>query len=143
MEQGKAGYAGESFPSDKVRDALMCGLDIFMRNCEFAQRIVGWMSNPSHGGQWYTVVNADPTDSVPLNIILFRAKVNTPFPPSDATATPRLLHAINSQRLIYVTATSWEGVGALRIAVSNWRTGLEGARDFEAVVEALSGAMRA
>ena len=54
------------------------------------------------------------------------------------SSTTRLLHAINRQRLIYVTPTSWAGVGALRIAVSNWRTGLEGDGDFEAVITALS-----
>lgn len=118
-------------------------VDIVKRNCEFAQRIAGWMSDPSRGGQWYTVINIEPsTATVPLNIVLFRGKEETPFPPSDAKSTPRLLHAINSQRLVYVTATSWEGVGALRIAVSNWRTGLEGDQDYEVLVKALSGAMR-
>jgi hypothetical protein len=120
----------------------MCGVDIVARNCNFAQEIAGWMSDRSQGGQWYTVINADPNHSVPLNIVLFRSRPDTPFPPHDAASTPRLLHAINSQRLIYVTATSWEGVGALRIAVSNWRTGLEGDADYDAVVGALSGAMR-
>lgn len=100
------------------------------------------MSDPIEGGRWYTVINIETTTaSLPLNIVLFRAKEETPFPPSDSTSTPRLLHAINTQRLVYVTATSWDGVGALRIAVSNWRTGLEGNGDYEALVKALSGAM--
>lgn len=100
------------------------------------------MSDPIEGGRWYTVINIETTTaSLPLNIVLFRAKEETPFPPSDSTSTPRLLHAINSQRLVYVTATSWDVVGALRIAVSNWRTGLEGNGDYEALVKALNGAM--
>lgn len=100
------------------------------------------MSDPLAGGQWYTVVNVSPQESsVPLNIVLFRGTDASLFPASDPTSTTRLLHTINKQRLIYVTPTTWGGVGALRIAVSNWRTGLQGDGDFEAVVKALSGAM--
>lgn len=107
------------------------------------------MSDPAAGGKWYTVVNAvdspnDPTKTarVPLNIVMFRGSEVSDFSPTEPTSTTRLLHAINRQRLIYVTPTSWAGVGALRIAVSNWRTGLDGEGDFEAVVKALSGAMQ-
>lgn len=106
------------------------------------------MTDPTKGGKWYTVVNAvqgatEParSTSVPLNIVLFRGSRDSGYPPSDTTSITRLLHAINRQRLIYVTPTNWAGVGALRIAVSNWRTGLEGDGDFEAVVKALSAAM--
>jgi hypothetical protein len=132
----------------KLVDLIIRHVDIVRRNCAFAQRICEWMSDPEAGGKWYTVVNAinHPTElsaaSVPLNIVMFRGSQESGFPPSDSASTTRLLHAINKQRLIYVTPTSWAGVGALRIAVSNWRTGLDGDGDFNAVVEALTVAMQ-
>ncbi|KAJ9095675.1 hypothetical protein QFC21_005547 [Naganishia friedmannii] len=135
MEQGRDGYT-----------------DIVKRNCEFAQRIARWMTDSEAGGQWYTLINALPaasnpsttptTTTVPLNIVLFRGSETSPFPSTDKSSATRLLHAINEQRLIFVTATSWGGVGALRIAVSNWRTGDEGEGDWEAVVKALTNAMK-
>lgn len=127
------------------------------RNCEFASRIARWIDDPEAGGRWYTLINAQRAPrtqgtpngtsttgiaTVPLNIVLFRGTETSPFPPSDKTSATRLLHAINAQRLIFVTATSWAGVGALRIAVSNWRTAGEGEGDWEAVVRALMGAMK-
>jgi hypothetical protein len=146
--KARQGIPVSSGRARKLVDLIIRHVDIVRRNCAFAQRICEWMSDPEAGGKWYTVVNATnhPTGpsaiSVPLNIVMFRGSQDSEFPPSDPTSTTRLLHAINRQRLIYVTPTSWAGVGSLRIAVSNWRTGLDGDGDFNAVVEALSVAMQ-
>jgi hypothetical protein len=54
---------------------------------------------------------------------------------------------------MYVSPTRWCGVGAIRLAVSNWRTGLEDAkggrverveesRDWEVTVQTLKGVMQ-
>ncbi len=62
------------------------------------------------------------------------------FPPDDPTSGVRLVAAINETRTIYVTGTKWDGKGAVRLAVSNWRTARNGDqnKDFEAVVKVLS-----
>lgn len=61
--------------------------------------------------------------AVPLNIVLFRGKTGTLYPPEVKDSAMRLVKAINDTREIFVTISSWGGVGAVRIAVSNWRTG--------------------
>jgi hypothetical protein len=95
------------------------------RNCNFANCIAKWLQDPQAGGQWYELVNGinSPGErTVPLNIVLFRGKEGSQYPPSDPGSAARLVKAINETRRIFVTITSWDGVGAVRIAVSNWRT---------------------
>jgi hypothetical protein len=95
------------------------------RNCNFANCIAKWLQDPQAGGQWYELVNGinSPGErTVPLNIVLFRGKEGSRYPPSDPGSAARLVKAINETRRIFVTITSWDGVGAVRIAVSNWRT---------------------
>ncbi len=55
---------------------------------------------------------------VPLNIVLFRARSRDKY-----TTHTALVGAINATRRMYVSGTVWEGQGAVRVAVSNWRTG--------------------
>jgi len=59
----------------------------------------------------------------------------------------RLVKAINDTRRIFVTITSWEGIGAVRIAVSNWRTangegGVEASSELVEVKGVLSEVMQ-
>ena len=70
---------------------------------------------------------------VPLNIVLFRGSAGSRYPPSDKDSAGRLTAAINATRDIYVSATTWRGIPAVRIAVSNWRTGTGGEAEFEKV----------
>jgi hypothetical protein len=66
------------------------------------------------------------TTTVPLNIVLFRARATCPIPsfrpgPNNPRASINLLEAINSSGKMYVSPGA---NGALRLAVSNWMTGL-------------------
>lgn len=95
------------------------------RNCDFANCIAEWLQDPQAGGEWYELANGTNSPgerTVPLNIVLFRGKEGSRYPPSDPGSAARLIKAINETRRIFVTITSWDGVGAVRIAVSNWRT---------------------
>lgn len=59
-------------------------------------------------------------------VVLFRAHPqNCPIPAFRASHL-RLMEAIKSTRQIYVSPCVYAGMGALRIAVSNWCTGLGG-----------------
>jgi len=75
----------------------------------------------------------NPGGKVLLNIVLLRAK---------HLDNAELVKRINGSGKIYVSATSWAGKGAVRIAVSNWMTGLErsgdGKGDMEIAKEVLS-----
>lgn len=51
---------------------------------------------------------------VPLNIVLFAEKE-----PREQALADR----INNTRKMYVSGTAWRGQKAVRLAVSNWRTG--------------------
>lgn len=58
-----------------------------------------------------------------------------------------MIKAINETRRIFVTITSWDGVGAVRIAVSNWRTangesGVEASSELAEVKAVLTQVMR-
>ena len=130
-------------------------MDLVRRNIEFARKLVDWMSI-GQGSRWYEVLNLTytPTTSepspemiptVPLNIILFRARSGSSpsiFDPSQPESSPRLVHAINATRKLYVSPAK----NAVRIAISNWMTGLTVGgngvdMDFEIVIEALSSVM--
>jgi hypothetical protein len=60
-----------------------------------------------------------------MNIVLFRGSSISPFSSIDDGGA-KLSAAINATRKMYVTATKWRGQSAVRLAVSNWRSGGEG-----------------
>ncbi|KAG9100247.1 hypothetical protein FS749_015885 [Ceratobasidium sp. UAMH 11750] len=113
------------------------------RNVAFARRVGEWM-HTGPGSRWYEVLNAD-TGAVPgkvdLNVILFRAREGCSVPEFEGAAGGgRLIKAINETKKMYVSP----GIGGtVRLAVSNWMTGLsgEGEEDFNIVVEVLEGVM--
>lgn len=53
----------------------------------------------------------------------------------------RLIDAIKQNRRIYVSPGGYCGLGAVRLAVSNWFTGVDGDRDFDITTQALSEVM--
>jgi len=114
--------------------------EIFRRNNTFAQDIARFITASPH----YELLNPSPPGMdtiIPLNIVLFRGSAHSPFPCSDAQSSANLTEKINATRRIYVTGTKWRGEGAIRLAISNWRTGLD-AMDFEAVRSVLEGVMQ-
>jgi glutamate/tyrosine decarboxylase-like PLP-dependent enzyme len=98
--------------------------DIVRRNVAFARRVATYVAaHPS-----YQLLNMSPEwlasgAPVPLNIVLFRGAPGSRFDPEAGDAHTRLTAAINATRRMYVTGTQWGGKGAVRLAVSNWRTG--------------------
>ncbi|CEL56909.1 hypothetical protein RSOLAG1IB_08187 [Rhizoctonia solani AG-1 IB] len=104
--------------------------ELISRNITFARRIAEWM-HTGPGSKWYRVLNVD-TGAVPgtidLNIVLFRAKSDCGagvYAPENPSGSSTLVSAINETRKIYVTPSAGsDGVGAIRLAVSNWMTGL-------------------
>ena len=132
LDRGRVGYA-----------------EIVRRNIQFTRRIAAWMISPEGKG-YYEVLNlrnsltdpgAQPT--TPLNILLFRAaSTNLVHAYRGPAGAGLLVKAINETRKIQVTPDA----GAVRIAVSNWCTGLETViqdgtekGDFDIVVEVLLG----
>ncbi|KAB5590679.1 hypothetical protein CTheo_5875 [Ceratobasidium theobromae] len=124
--------------------------DIVSRNVAFARRIARWM-HTGPGSRWYRVLNIE-TGAVPgevdLNVVLFRAKDDCEidmYAPHHPTGSAALVNAINQTRKMYVTpSVGSDGRGAIRIAVSNWMTGLsrEGEMDdFQVVTNVLEGVM--
>ena len=63
-----------------------------------------------------------------MNIVLFRGSSRSLFSSADDGGA-KLSAAINASRNMYVTATKWRGQSAVRLAVSNWRSGGEGELD--------------
>ncbi|KAJ3109418.1 hypothetical protein HDU97_006663 [Phlyctochytrium planicorne] len=104
---------------------------LFDRNLAFARRVAAWID--AHPG--YELVNKGKDDIVASNIVLFRASDAAPerFGGSSGDGAVRLATDINETRRMYVSSTRWKGRGAVRIAVSNWLTDLEGSDDFEIV----------
>jgi hypothetical protein len=142
-----------------------------------------WM-NGEEGGRWFECLNlreiASPNEeelrtegnvkakrTVPLNVVLFRAKdvdavpavyrgsqfLGDPGKTSTreneternekcALANAALIRDINATKRVYVSPGGYPG-GALRIAVSNWMTGWnDGGADLECVKEVLRGVMK-
>ncbi|KAG8935813.1 hypothetical protein FRC02_006363 [Tulasnella sp. 418] len=97
--------------------------EVVDRNIGFAKRIGKWIC----GQESYELLNGNEEGEVPLNVVLFRGRKEG----------MDLEKAINERGKIYVTGTKWEGRSAVRLAVSNWKTGLDGNEDFEAVINAL------
>jgi len=80
---------------------------------------------------WYEVLNLtregkDGQKTVPLNVVLFRARAGAApaayLHPSHGS--PLLCKAINATRRMYTSPTVYQGVAAVRIAISNWGTEL-------------------
>ncbi|KAK8846732.1 hypothetical protein IAR55_005819 [Kwoniella newhampshirensis] len=124
--------------------------EIITRNILFARRIATLISQSTE----YELLNPTPPSSfpvsegqqdkkkieipiIPSNIVLFRPTASSPFSPDDPTSSARLVMAINRTGKMYVSGTRWRGLGAVRIAVSNWRTGVEGEGDWEIVRDVL------
>ncbi|WWC59170.1 uncharacterized protein I303_101718 [Kwoniella dejecticola CBS 10117] len=113
--------------------------DIITRNIHFARSIAKYIAeSPS-----YDLLNPSPPHIkdhlkeaiIPSNIVLFRPSADSPYPPSDPTSSIRLTKKINDSRRLYVSATSWRGQSAIRIAVSNYLT--EEKRDSKIVLDVL------
>jgi glutamate/tyrosine decarboxylase-like PLP-dependent enzyme len=120
--------------------------EIIRRNINFAQQVASYLNdspqyellNPSSAGADSSRLNP----IIPLNIVLFRSSANSPYPPSSLTSSADLTKAINNTGKMYVTATKWRGVGAVRLAVSNWRTGKDGDGDLDIVRGVLAEVVR-
>jgi len=105
--------------------------ELVERNVRFARDVAAWMNSDEGGRMWYEVLNLtregkDGQKSVPLNVVLFRARAGTApvayLHPSHGS--PLLCKAINATRRMYTSPTVYQGVAAVRIAVSNWGTEL-------------------
>lgn len=116
-------------------------VEIIRRNVAFAQRVAAFVA----ADERYTLLNASPgwepgssTPIIPLNIVLFCGAPESKFEPGEGTSdgAPRLTAAINATRRMYVTGTKWRGTGAVRLAVSNWRTGRDD-KDWDVVERVL------
>ncbi|KAJ3219983.1 hypothetical protein HDU67_007716 [Dinochytrium kinnereticum] len=103
---------------------------LFDRNVGFAKRIAKWMDESG----LFLVLNKGEVDGeVPINIVLFAAKKGRFC--DEVKGGMELADAINVTGRMFVSATVWRGRSAVRIAVSNWRTGMgEGAEDDFAIV---------
>lgn len=114
--------------------------DIIRRNIDYARQVAQYISDSPH----YELLNPSPPGTegiVPLNTVLFRGSTTSRFPPNTEGSSGALTEAINNTRRIYVTGTKWRGVGAIRLAVSNWRTGLS-ERDLQEVKSVLEEVMK-
>jgi len=105
--------------------------ELVERNVQFARDVAAWMNADEGGGMWYEVLNLirkgnDGQETVPLNVVLFRARAGAApaayLHPSHGS--PLLCKAINATRRMYTSPTVYQGVAAVRIAASNWGTGL-------------------
>ncbi|CAO1635381.1 unnamed protein product [Sympodiomycopsis kandeliae] len=134
---------------------------IVQRNVEFARAIEDWMR--TEASSLYQVLTPATNDNLPstepwskgwaTTILLFRPHpIHCPNESYRRNCTA-FINAVKSTRRIYISPTSWHGIGAARIAVSNWRTGLEDAEgkivddvrdslDFKVTIETLRTVMR-
>lgn len=100
---------------------------IIRNNIALATRIRTYLS--THPGYVLMNPNAD------LNIVLFRGSdaldPACAWHPTQVGAGGALAGALNGGRKVYVSPTAWEGKGAVRIAVGNWRAGEEEGREEE------------
>jgi len=104
--------------------------EIVERNVQFAGDVAGWMNDDERGGRWYEVLNLthegkDGQKTIPLNVVLFRPRTGAApsayLRPSHGSML--LCKAINATRKMYTSPTVYQGVAAVRIAISNWGTG--------------------
>lgn len=125
--------------SSSVRGNNADMIDLIRRNILFARAIAAYIdASPS-----YDLLNATPRRSdakepiIPLNIVLF-----APLSSSKIGTGAELADAINNTRKMYVTGTKWRGRGAVRLAVSNWRTGLGGDEEVKRIENILEDVMK-
>jgi glutamate/tyrosine decarboxylase-like PLP-dependent enzyme len=128
---------------------------LFERNVMFARRVAAWLKS----SYWYKVLNTDEGESdvassdtsskmdKMLNIVLFAPSSGAPT--RYQTNPEELVRAINDTKKMYVTPTTWRGAKAIRLAVSNWKTGTADADsgdvhdiDLDIVVGVLEEVMR-
>lgn len=132
---GREGYVGKSSLLFNHRRSAPVAppsreltADIFRRNCAFACDVAAFLDQ--HPG--YELLNKqDGEHIVPLNIVLFAET-------EGAEGAP-LADRINATRRMYVSGTAWRGRKAVRLAVSNWRTGND---DLKIVQDALDEVIR-
>lgn len=136
------------------------------RQLAFAARIRAWMRESAY----YQVLtpatsalsNAEPTNgrfrAAPgernpprweheywaTTVVLFRAHPRSC--PVEAFRDPkqghlRLIEAINVTRKIYVSPGGYCGLGGVRLAVSNWLTGVDGDADLDTTIGVLTQVM--
>ncbi|ORY66809.1 pyridoxal phosphate-dependent transferase [Leucosporidium creatinivorum] len=125
-------------------------IDLFARNISFATHITTFLR--SHAS--YDVLlptTSEAPDYRQMNIVLFSPSSSAPSRFQGADGSKQLVKEINGGRKMFVTGTVWRGRGAIRLAVSNWRTEVPGGerevdgyggRDWEAVKGVLDGVMR-
>ncbi|KAJ3266641.1 hypothetical protein HDU77_011389 [Chytriomyces hyalinus] len=119
---------------------------MFKANVLFANKVAAWMeASPD-----YILLNGnmEGSDGLVSSIVLFCASdSNSGGFDTKTDGNERLLQRLNDSREMYVTGTKWAGKGAIRLAVSNWRTGTgekdaEGEdADFAAVIRVLQRVM--
>jgi glutamate/tyrosine decarboxylase-like PLP-dependent enzyme len=130
---------------------------MILRNLLFAQKVRSWIEACPYY-QLLVPVCSSPLDQNQLDqpqkwkghwnttIVFFRAHPERC--PVDCfkdaqSGHLRLIEAIKETRKIYVSPGSLNGVGGVRIAVSNWSTGVEGDYDYDVTTAALSHVMTA
>lgn len=87
-----------------------------------------------------------------MNIVLFAPSSSAPSRFQGSDGAKQLVKEITEGMRMFVTGTVWRGRGAIRLAVSNWRTEIPGdeeeegegfgERDWEVVKGVLEGVMR-
>ncbi|KAL8287638.1 hypothetical protein RQP46_003496 [Phenoliferia psychrophenolica] len=122
LAQGRDGYAS-----------------LFARNIAFVRKVELWMRDGGVGGAFEVLTPLSSTareeDFRTMNIVLFGLAQSGPERFRGEGGAKLFAKEVNERRKVYLTATSWRGRGAVRVAVSNWSTELE--RDFDVLVEAL------
>lgn len=117
------------------RDGLTTMVD---RMCRFTCSIERWMRAGGAGGGYEVLL---PSRVETFNILLFAPSSTAPAIFQGLSGASELTKALNKSREIYFTGTSWRGRGAVRMAVSNWCTGVDG-QDERIVLEVLERVMR-
>lgn len=126
-------------------------VDIITRSLEFARRIDAWLRTDAVAVRFYRVLTPDSVgrsigDALDAgeheltNIVLFTTPSSDSAKAFDVDA---VAEHVNDSGKCYVTATTFMGERAIRIAISNWRTGLphaDGVDDFDATTDALTAA---
>ena len=122
-------------------------VDIVTRNLVFARQVDVWLRTNQTASAFYKVLTPSSVsrqigDSLArgehemTNILLFTTT-------STAISADDVAKHINDSGKCYVTATTFRGARAIRLAVSNWRTGLpheNGVDDFGITTSALLAA---
>ncbi|KAL1409565.1 hypothetical protein Q8F55_003550 [Vanrija albida] len=92
----------------------------------------GNQGNEAYAGWTGYDANDRRVPIIPLNIVLFRGSESSPFfSPDNDNGIVKLIDMINGSRKLYVSGTRYRDRGAIRIAVSNFRT--ESEEDFNIV----------